>query len=234
MNRFFVPAAMLVAASVAVPAAAVTFFSLGGAPDPGVAWFETVVVDFDNPNANGIIETNVGSVETAAGSIPGVRAQPAGGTSRYRSLGTGASSTFDFSGLTGFAGLRSFSVYIGSVDRYNRIEVLGPMSAVKKVINGIDLPGSNGDQGAAITNRRLYINFVPSDEVRAVRFSSTGVAFEFDSIAVSRAIFVTPPTTTPTSMPHASVPEPATWALLIIGFGFVGFSARRRRSAVSA
>jgi hypothetical protein len=234
MNRFFVPAAMLVAASVAVPAAAVTFFSLGGAPDPGVAWFETVVVDFDNPNAAGIFETNVGSVITAAGSTGGVRAQPAGGNSSYRSLGTGASSTFDFSGLPGFAGLRSFSVYIGSVDLYNRIEVLGPMSTIKRVINGSDLPGNNGDQGAAITNRRLYINFVPSDEVRAVRFSSSGVAFEFDNIAVSRAIFVTPPTTTPTSMPHASVPEPATWALLIIGFGFVGFSARRRRSAVSA
>jgi hypothetical protein len=31
-----------------------------------------------------------------------------------------------------------------------------------------------------------------------------------------------------------TVPEPATWAMLIAGFGLVGFAARRRREAVSA
>jgi hypothetical protein len=28
----------------------------------------------------------------------------------------------------------------------------------------------------------------------------------------------------------AAVPEPATWAMLIAGFGFVGAAARRRRN----
>lgn len=31
-----------------------------------------------------------------------------------------------------------------------------------------------------------------------------------------------------------SVPEPATWGLMIVGFGMVGFAARRRRTAVAA
>jgi hypothetical protein len=31
-----------------------------------------------------------------------------------------------------------------------------------------------------------------------------------------------------------AVPEPATWAMLITGFAFVGFTARRRRAVVSA
>lgn len=31
-----------------------------------------------------------------------------------------------------------------------------------------------------------------------------------------------------------AVPEPASWALLIVGFGMVGFAARRRRTAVAA
>jgi len=32
----------------------------------------------------------------------------------------------------------------------------------------------------------------------------------------------------------AAVPEPASWALVIVGFGFVGFAARRRLAAVTA
>jgi len=31
-----------------------------------------------------------------------------------------------------------------------------------------------------------------------------------------------------------AVPEPATWGLMIVGFGLVGFAARRRRTAVAA
>ena len=31
-----------------------------------------------------------------------------------------------------------------------------------------------------------------------------------------------------------AVPEPATWAMMIVGFGLVGLSARRRREAVAA
>ena len=37
-----------------------------------------------------------------------------------------------------------------------------------------------------------------------------------------------------TSGPSGVVPEPATWAMLIAGFGLVGAAARRRRTAVSA
>ena len=34
--------------------------------------------------------------------------------------------------------------------------------------------------------------------------------------------------------PNPGVPEPATWAMLIAGFGLVGFAARRRKTTVSA
>lgn len=34
--------------------------------------------------------------------------------------------------------------------------------------------------------------------------------------------------------PLAAVPEPATWGMMIVGFGLIGWSARRRRTAVTA
>lgn len=45
----------------------------------------------------------------------------------------------------------------------------------------------------------------------------------------------TPPSTpsTPITPPTVGVPEPDTWALMIFGFAFVGFAARRRRATAS-
>ena len=34
--------------------------------------------------------------------------------------------------------------------------------------------------------------------------------------------------------PSVAVPEPASWAMLIAGFGLVGAAARRRRTALTA
>lgn len=48
-----------------------------------------------------------------------------------------------------------------------------------------------------------------------VDFSSTGNSFEFDSLA-------------------GGVPEPTTWALMIVGFGGAGALLRRRRRAGAA
>jgi hypothetical protein len=50
--------------------------------------------------------------------------------------------------------------------------------------------------------------------VTQVVFSSSGNSFELDNIAVASA-----------------VPEPATWAMMIVGFGVAGGALRRRRLA---
>ena len=54
-----------------------------------------------------------------------------------------------------------------------------------------------------------------------LRFHATGIAYEIDDIAGILASNDNP----------SAVPEPATWALTIIGFGIIGVGARRRRSA---
>jgi hypothetical protein len=130
--------------------------------------------------------------------------------------------------------VRSISLYVGSVDTYNFIDVLDKNLNTVKTIGGSDLPGSNGDQGAAITNRRLYINFLPQETIGGLRFRSTGVAFELDSIGASRAVFNTNGNQSLSVLPNAAVPEASTWSMLIAGFGLIGLAARRRKSNLVA
>lgn len=229
-----VVASLFAAAALAAPATAVTFFSVGGAPDPGIAPFETTLVSFDAPLHAGVSQADTGPVALYTGSS-GQAAAPAGDTSTYMGIGTDGRATFDFRDY--FASrsspARSLSVYLGSIDSYNFIDVLDAGLNVVATISGTDLPASNGDQGAAITNRRLFINFDPSEAIGGLAFRSTGVAFEFDGIAASAARYQNFGDPTPFTIPFATaVPEPATWALLLAGFGFIGTSLRRRRNPV--
>ena len=79
------------------------------------------------------------------------------------------------------------------------------------------MPGSNfinpanGDQIAAGTNGRFTVTGNAGELFTSVTFSSTGNSFEVDNLAVGGA-----------------VPEPATWALMMLGFGGMGFAMRRK------
>lgn len=209
-------AAVLLAAA---PAAAVTVTSVPGAPDPGLAFGETLVASFDTPLAAGVVNTTAGSVITAAGSISGVRAAPAWTDAGvYQSIGAGGSSLFDFSAWG--SPLSSFSLYWGSIDSYNFIDFLDANGLRIAGLSGGDLPRFDGSQTASASNRRVIFDFEPFESITAVRLSSTGAAFEYDDIGA--AAFT------------GAVPEPASWALLIAGFGLVGVSMRRRRTVVAA
>ncbi len=215
------PAPQQWAVSNASKPALISAFGRAGAPDPGPAPGQTMLVSFDAPNAFGVSDTSRGTVITGAGSIGGVRAAPAGNSSVYRSLGGASQSTFDFSGWTKGAPLASFSFEWGSIDSYNFVDFLNKKGDTVWTIAGSDLPQFNGDQSAPITNQRLLVTFQKEAEVAAVRMRSNGAAFEFDSLAGAAAT--------------GAVPEPASWVMLIIGFGFIGHGLRRRRTgAVSA
>jgi hypothetical protein len=191
--------------------AVVTFSTLPGAPDPGPAAGQTIVVDFDNPNAPGYVFS--AGINTAIGSLPGVYAAPAGDTTVFGYVSSAV--TPNTTTLT-TPKLDSISLYVGSIDTFNLLEVLDGSGNVLLSIPGSLLPPADGDQGASDTNRRVFIDRVSGAAIEGLRFTSTGVAFEFDDIATT------------------AVPEPATWAMLIAGFGLVGFAARRRRATVAA
>jgi hypothetical protein len=211
MLRLAVPFMLLAAA----PAAAVLITSTPGAPDPGIPHGQTMLVSFDTPPIAGVTNVTSGPVITAAGSIGGVRAAPAGtGDGVYQSIDGGGSSLFDFSGFTQGKPLASLSLYWGSVDGYNFIDFLNKDGVRIGGTSGSSLPLANGNQSDSITNRRVVFNFSPREAITAVRLRSDSAAFEFDSLAGT-----------------AAVPEPAVWALLIVGFGMVGHAMRKRRMA---
>lgn len=122
--------------------------------------------------------------------------------------------------------LTSFSAYLGSLDNYNSLSFLSNGTLVK-TFTGNDLAqfGSGNNAGSSPTsgddNRRFFFTFAASDDITEVLFHSNGRAFEFDNFAAS---FI------------STVPEPATWTMMILGFGFVGFMMRsnRKTATVSA
>ena len=188
-----------------------------GGPAPG----ETLLVSFDAPNAFGVSDTSSGKVITDKGSIGGVRAAPAGNSSVYRSLGADSQSTFDFSGWAKGAPLASLSFEWGSIDSYNFVDFLNRKGETVWTTAGTDMPKFNGDQSAQLTNQRLLVSFQREADIAGVRMRSKGSAFEFDSLAGAAST--------------GAVPEPASWLMMIIGFGFIGHGLRRKRSrAVSA
>ena len=203
MRKTIVLASVLLGA--AVPAGAVSFTSSPGAPDPGPAAGQVLVVTFDAAHAAGYSWS--GGLQTATGTVSGVYAEPAMDTTMFgyvSSANTPNTATLDTPNL------KSISFYWGSIDTYNMVEVLDGGGNVLFTVSGGDFSEADGNQLVAGTNMRVFFTADPGTPISALRFTSTGVAFEFDDFAAS------------------AVPEPASWALLIAGFGLVGTALRRR------
>jgi hypothetical protein len=177
--------------------------------DPGIPFDEHSVVNFDDPNAPGYT-FNGGFVRSGAlGLWPGVSAPPPGDLSNYETVMGGQTATFTAPHL-----LRDFSFYLGSPDSYNSVEFQGP--GFDWLLHGDAIwggtPPGNGDQSLGL---RIRYDFTGAP-VNKVIFSSSGNSFEFDTLAAG------------------GVPEPATWGLMILGFGALGAMARRRRAIAAA
>jgi hypothetical protein len=178
----------------------------------------TILVDFDGGDAGlpaGI--TLTGSYSYNTGTSSGNQAAPAGDATQYLVVpGTGqvnGSAT-----LKSSTGHKSVSFYWGSIDSYNYVTLLDINgNAIGPEYSGntpnVADPLANGDQVLGGTNRRVTFTQAAGDPmIYGIQFRNSGSrAFELDNVA------------------FGAVPEPATWAMLIAGFGLVGGAMRRRR-----
>ena len=198
-----VGAAFLAMAPAANAAATLTFAGGTGGLTPGqtdYANFDTTFGTYGTTGTAGIYTGTSGSA-----------AEPAFGDQGddYFAVLGGGSATFTFG-----SGVSSFGFDLGSADDYNSILVTF-VGGATQLFSGalLNPPGpATGNQSIAGTNGRVTIFNNGMGAITSAQFASTSNSFEFDNIGV------------------AAVPEPATWAMMILGFGLVG-GALRRRSA---
>ncbi|HEY6869261.1 MAG TPA: PEPxxWA-CTERM sorting domain-containing protein [Novosphingobium sp.] len=115
------------------------------------------------------------------------------------------------------------SFVFGSLDPFNSVQLsfangdlltLTGAQIAKGISSAVnDFSGLSGGAGAAQGRASYNMNGGPG--LASIAFVSTGRAFEIDSIAIA-------------------APEPATWAMLLLGFGLAGTTLRRRRGRAPA
>ncbi|MBJ7411588.1 MAG: PEP-CTERM sorting domain-containing protein [Phenylobacterium sp.] len=214
------------AAAIAMAAgsanAAVTFIGYQADLNTG----ETLVTDFDGGATLGDLVLGsdfslTGTGVLFTGSTAKLSAAPAlspdsWDETQYLSIQKNQSVTLDTPLLS------SISFYIGSLDRFNSF-TFSLADGTSQVVTGAilaALPGmdANGSQTSFTTNGRLTFSF--DSAITAVTMASGNYSLEIGDIG---AIFA-----------GAAVPEPATWAMMILGFGGVGTLMRRRRAMAFA
>jgi hypothetical protein len=139
-------------------------------------------------------------------------AQPFGTTGNYLSVLTGGQEDVSFSPRS------SFSFFWGSIDDSNKITVVttngnqsftGASIASMFTAQGVQSTGCQ-----TLTNCNRYFTFTDGDVGQnIVGFDVTSGVNSFELTNIS------------------AVPEPATWAMIILGFLGVGFMAYRRKAA---
>jgi PEP-CTERM motif len=160
-------------------------------------------------SGSGVVMNNGGQ-----GSL-GLYATPYGDTTNYMAVLGGGSEAIAYSSLK-----NSFGLYWGSVDTYNSLAFYNGDTLVATITGAdVDPPvNANGGQTDYASNGYVLITALPQFD-RVVAASSSN-SFEFDNVVAGGATQIS-----------TAVPEPSTWAMLLLGFAGLGYAASRRSKA---
>jgi hypothetical protein len=206
---------LVTAALVAAPVSAATpIVTLSASGDPNtLPGGQSLIASFNNAaTPTAVLLPNF--TLTLDGATVGFREGQAGysgtlpnNSTNYLTIPGSASAT-----LFSLKGLTSFSFYMGSPDSYNSVQFIG--TGYNQTLNGGQFTGGNTSQS---WNWGTRVNFdFGGAVVNQVILRSSRNSFEVDNFAGS----------------VSAAPEPATWAMMITGFGAVGAIIRRRRAAL--
>lgn len=214
--------AIVAGALLASPASAATFVGSTPGPDSSPpAGLHTI--DFNSASQLSDIPGLSGNGHIVQGFASGLYAQPFGGTTKYLSVpqnGSSGTVTLDLAGYDFGGILDGFSFYWGSIDTYNSLKINTSLGTTNFAFDGQNPPPpANGAQFDAANNRRVFFSLAPGETLNSLQFTSNGYAMEIDDIVFTGT---------------AAVPEPATWAMLLIGFGAIGGTMRTRRKPGTA
>lgn len=121
-------------------------------------------------------------------------------------------------------GVRYFGLWAAALDGGNTVELfngaarLGSYNLVS-TIGSLGAayygnPNNGGDSGEPFA----FVNFASAEPITSIQFhEGGGGGFEFDNVTLAGA-----------------VPEPASWAFMLCGFGLIGRSMRRRTISLAA
>lgn len=200
--------ALALALSPAAHAAVVVTSEAGTDPYSG----PTPLYDFETP----VPILSGGSIVTGTQGSNGPHpwhTQPYGSTGYYLSAGIddGSPAIFDLSAIDRVS---EISFLWGSIDQFNTFSLRDALDNVLFSINGTQLRALNPMPfGVGDLNR--FVTFTITDlptqlAITQARLDSTRDAFEIDNFGV------------------VGVPEPATWLMMLLGFGAIGFTLRRK------
>lgn len=151
------------------------------------------------------------------GTSPNNYADPAfNDGSRYLAVLPTSSTVAGTATLQSTLSFESVSFFLGSIDTFNTVSLLNAAGNVIQSFTGSDfIVPANGDQSLPSTNRRVTLVVTPGEQrIAGVRFTSSVNALEVDNVVFA-------------------VPEPTTWALMLLGFGMVGAATRYRRRKIA-
>jgi len=192
------------AAVISAPANAASFVFTPGAASPTTNF--KVINTFDS--ATGLTGTGfeIKTPPADSAGAPPANSVPAG--TPYLAVQGGGSATYNFTNQ-----VSAFQFDWGSIDGFNTLTFSSNLGG-DVVVPGTNFTNpANGNQISPGTNGLFTVTGDAGELFSSVTFSSTTNSFEVDNLAVSGV-----------------VPEPASWAMMIGGFGLMGSAVRRRRA----
>ncbi|WP_157900092.1 PEP-CTERM sorting domain-containing protein [Rhodoferax koreense] len=169
-----------------------------------------------------------GTYGLRTGTVASVAAAPAGDKTCYAFGPTPGGALPDkvninYSGLLATLGpgasLNYFGLYYGSIDTFNDLIFYNASGAVIATVTGSSLinqfKGTSGNQQADSSNIYVNLFFTPAEQFTSFAFSTSGVAFEMDNLAIGYNI-------------ARNVPEPASLALTGLALAAVVVTRRRK------